>query len=40
MSISGPASRVTHDRVVEIGVRVTETVQALTDRLGGVVPGR
>ncbi|MFI9169328.1 IclR family transcriptional regulator [Streptomyces lincolnensis] len=39
VSISGPASRVTHDRVKEIGVRVTETAQALTDRLGGIVPG-
>ncbi|WLW58085.1 IclR family transcriptional regulator [Streptomyces sp. YU58] len=38
VSISGPASRVTHDRLAEIGRRVTETAQALTDRLGGVVP--
>ncbi|MGW0585964.1 IclR family transcriptional regulator, partial [Streptomyces sp. NPDC002920] len=38
VSISGPASRVTHDRLAEIGRQVTETARALTDRLGGVVP--
>ncbi|MFI1334532.1 IclR family transcriptional regulator [Streptomyces sp. NPDC020845] len=38
VSISGPASRMTHDRLAEIGELVTETARALTDRLGGVVP--
>ncbi|MCL8017221.1 IclR family transcriptional regulator [Streptomyces sp. AS02] len=38
VSISGPASRVTHDRLEEIGRQVIETAQALTDHLGGVAP--
>lgn len=38
VSVSGPASRVTHDRLAEFGRQVIETTQALTDRLGGVVP--
>lgn len=38
VSISGPASRVTHDRLAEIGRQVIETAQALTDRLGGMAP--
>lgn len=38
VSISGPASRVTHDRLAEIGTHVTKTARALTERLGGVVP--
>lgn len=38
VSISGPASRVTHDRLAEIGRQVIDTAQALTDRLGGIAP--
>ncbi|MGW0707129.1 IclR family transcriptional regulator [Streptomyces sp. NPDC002643] len=38
VSISGPASRVTHDRLAEIGRQVIATAQALTDRLGGTAP--
>ncbi|MFE2423045.1 IclR family transcriptional regulator [Streptomyces hokutonensis] len=38
VSISGPASRVTHDRLEEIGRQVIETARALTDRIGGITP--
>ena len=38
ISISGPASRVTHERLPEIGRRVTETARELTALLGGVAP--
>ncbi|MFF0160523.1 IclR family transcriptional regulator [Streptomyces sp. NPDC005263] len=38
VSISGPASRVTHDRLAEIGRQVVEASQALTGRLGGIAP--
>ncbi|MFI1049610.1 IclR family transcriptional regulator [Streptomyces griseoruber] len=38
VSISGPASRVTPDRLAEIGRQVIDTAQALTDRLGGIAP--
>jgi len=35
VSISGPASRVTHDRLAELGSLITETARAITGRLGG-----
>ncbi|MCI3276652.1 hypothetical protein MQP27_36815 [Streptomyces sp. 7R015] len=38
ISVSGPASRVTRERLPEIGRRVTETARELTDLLGGPTP--
>lgn len=40
ISVSGPASRVTYERVPEIAEQVMGTARALTERLGGVVSGR
>ncbi|MGW1024948.1 IclR family transcriptional regulator [Streptomyces sp. NPDC002577] len=38
ISISGPASRITHDRLPDIAQRVTETAETLTHHLGGTAP--
>ena len=38
VSVSGPASRVTHDRLTEMSRQVIETARALTDALGGTAP--
>jgi DNA-binding IclR family transcriptional regulator len=40
ISISGPASRVTHDRLPAIGALLTATAKAITKHLGGSVPPR
>ncbi len=38
ISVSGPASRVTHERLPELAGQVMGAARALTERLGGVVP--
>ncbi|MBD3009085.1 MULTISPECIES: IclR family transcriptional regulator [unclassified Streptomyces] len=38
ISVSGPASRVTRDRVAEIGELLLDSTKALSGRLGGTLP--
>jgi DNA-binding IclR family transcriptional regulator len=38
VSVSGPASRITHDRLPAIGAALTAATNAITERLGGSVP--
>lgn len=38
ISVSGPASRVTRDRVAEIGETLLASTRALSERLGGTLP--
>ena len=38
ISVSGPASRVTRDRVAEIGESLLASTKALSERLGGTLP--
>ncbi|MFI6929538.1 IclR family transcriptional regulator [Streptomyces sp. NPDC050287] len=40
VSVSGPAARVTRDRVQELGALIVAATGAITESLGGVVPER